>query len=51
MTIHDRTAMLMEPVEIDEQILNDPKTPSSIDEDDDQSDLIKVKNVCRKLEN
>lgn len=53
MSIHDRAAMLMEPVaEIDEQILSDPKTPlSSTDEADrEQSDIIKVKNVCRKLE-
>jgi hypothetical protein len=51
MSIHDRAAMLMEPVaEIDEQILSDPKTPSDEADRDDQNDIIKVKNVCRKLE-
>ena len=52
-TITDRTAMLMEPIEeIEEQVLDDPQTPSSVDEslDREQSDVIKVKNVCRKLE-
>lgn len=51
MSIHDRVVMQMEPVEIDEQILSDPKTPQTASDDADRehSDLIKVKNVCRKI--
>lgn len=48
MSIHDRAALLMEPIsEIDEQSLDEiPSTPST-SVDREQSDIIKVKNVCK----
>jgi hypothetical protein len=51
MTIHERAAMLMEPFDDnDEQMLDETNlslsTPTAAD-DREQSDIIKVKNVCK----